>query len=101
MSLFKNYIVDFGSISAGSINIATFQYGTLNPSDIVSLTAGCGCSSPVKKQDSVQVTYNSDGHSGSIHKFVTVTLDDKKYPGYNDNGTPKNIVKLELKASIE
>lgn len=101
MSLFKNYVFDFGSIKAGSINVASFPYDTLNPADIVSLTAGCGCSSPVKKSDSVQVSYNSDGHSGNIHKFVTVTLDDKKYPGYNENGTPKNVVKLELKASIE
>lgn len=100
MAFFKEVKKDLGDIQSGSVHTIQFDFDSITMSDIKSMQAGCGCSTPSKKNTHIEVVYNSAGHSGTISKVVTVTLDDKKFHGFNENGTEKNVVKLEFTAKI-
>lgn len=101
MAFFKNIKADLGSIVAGSQHTIDYFYDSLVRSDIVSANAGCGCSTPTIEENSIRVVYNSSGHSGDIRKVITINLDESKFPGFNENYTPKSQIQLEFVAKIK
>ena len=85
--VFKDSIYDFGTISQGEIVKYTFYFTNKGKSDLVleNVKPSCGCTipewpkHPIKPGEggAIDVSFNSDGKSGTLVKSITVTSNSK------------------------